>query len=124
MARVLVADDSSGSVSALVALLRDAGFDARGVYDGRDAAVELAEFEPHALIVDVTVPGMTGWDVARLAREVSAAGCPILIAISDEYTKGPERILMQMAGFDYFLSKPLDPNVLASLLAPLKAPHA
>ena len=117
--RVLVVDDNKDAVSLLVALLEHEGFAARGVENGRDAMLELAEFDPDAIVSDLKMGGVSGWQLARAVRQVGEAERPLLIAVSGEYVNGSDKILTEMSGFHYFLSKPYDIKVLSALLAPL-----
>ena len=106
-----------------MALLRDQGYEVKGAHNGRDALAALAEFEPHALICDIAMPDVSGWDIARAVREVRAGARndrPLLIAMSGIFNKGADRILAEIAGFNYFLPKPFDPNVLLRLLPRVK----
>jgi DNA-binding response OmpR family regulator len=115
--RVVVIDDERDTVHTLVALLRVEGHEATGVCDSRDALKAVQELEAEAAIIDIAMPAMTGWDVARAIRETLGEKRPLLIAVSGEYTKSADRVLAKMVGFDYYLKKPCDPNVLMALLA-------
>jgi DNA-binding response OmpR family regulator len=116
--RVLIADDEHDTVTTLSALLREEGYEVQQAYSGRDAVATIHTFDPDVAILDIAMPGMTGWDVARTVRKNNAKR-PLLIAISGAYTKGADKVLAQIAGFDYYLAKPCDPNVLMALLVPL-----
>ena len=121
--RVLVVDDDRDMVISLRALLEHEGYETKGAHDAARALLQLTEFDPDVVISDLAMPGRSGWDIARDMRtvgETDAPRRPLMIAISGEYTKGADRVLTQMAGFDYFLSKPFDLNVLLALLAPLR----
>jgi len=118
--RVLVVDDDRDTVLTLMALLREEGHETKGVYDGRQALQALPEFDADAVIMDIAMPQLTGWDTARQIRELIGLARPLLIALSGQYTKGADRVLSQIAGFDYYLTKPCDPNVLLALLAKVK----
>ena len=118
--RVLVVDDNSDMVRTLVALLADEGHDTKGAHDGNDALIAIAEFDPDAVIIDIAIPGVSGWDVAKVVRRIGAVERPLLIAMSGAYTKGADRVLSQMSGFNHFLAKPFEPQELISLLAALK----
>jgi two-component system CheB/CheR fusion protein len=115
---VVVADDERDTVMTLTALLREDGYEVRWVLNGRDAVGVIEEFDPDVAILDIAMPGMTGWDVARAVRK-GDSDRPLLIAISGQYTKGADKALAQMAGFNHYLCKPCDPNVLMDLLAHL-----
>ena len=118
--RVLVVDDDRDTVLTLMALLREEGHETKGVYDGRQALQAIPEFDADAVIMDIAMPQLTGWDTARQIRELIGPARPLLIALSGQYTKGADRVLSQIAGFDYYLTKPCDPNVLLALLASVK----
>ena len=115
--RVLIVDDERDLVLTLMALLRDEGYETKGVYSGKDALAAIADFDPDAVLVDIAMPGMTGWDVARQIRRFHPGDRPRLIALSGQYTQGADKILAQMTGFDGYLIKPCDPKVLVALLA-------
>lgn len=114
--RVLVVDDNDDTVITLMLLLEDEGHEVRGVHDGKQALVEFAEFEPDVVIVDIGLPKANGWEVARAVRKISGGAGPLMIAISGQYTKSADRVLSEMSGFNYFLSKPFDPNALMALV--------
>ena len=115
--KVLVADDERDIVLTLESILRDEGYETKGVYSGKDALAAVADFDPDAVLVDIAMPGMTGWDVARQIRRFHPGDRPRLIALSGQYTQGADKILAQMTGFDGYLIKPCDPKVLVALLA-------
>jgi DNA-binding response OmpR family regulator len=116
--RVLVADDERDTVETLAAILRDEGYELRLAYDGPGAVKGIQDFDPDVAILDIAMPGMTGWDVARAVRKNNGHR-PLLIAISGEYTKGADKALAQIAGFKHYLLKPCDPNALLALIAPI-----
>jgi len=117
--RVLVADDERDTVLMLTAILRDEGYETEGVYNGRDALAATSGFDPDVVVVDIVMPGMSGWEVARAVREETSAERPLLIAISGQYTKASDRFLAESVGFNHFLQKPCDPGELLALLKPL-----
>jgi DNA-binding response OmpR family regulator len=67
--RVLVVDDDRDTVLTLMALLREEGHEAQGVYDGRQALQATRDFDADAVIMDIAMPQLTGWDTARQMRE-------------------------------------------------------
>ena len=114
--RVLVADDEHDTVLTLMELLREDGHEAQGVYSGTDVMAALREFDPDVVLLDIAMPGMSGWDVARKIRQVCGQERPLLIAISGVYKQSADQILGKLAGFNYYLAKPYDPSVLLTLL--------
>ena len=113
--RVLVVDDEADTVVSLVAILRDEGYDAKGIADSRLALVEVEAFDPDVLIVDIAMPHISGWEVARDVQRGKHR--PVLIAISGVYAKATDILMSRAAGFSHFLQKPCDPNFLLNILA-------
>jgi DNA-binding response OmpR family regulator len=114
--RVLVADDERDTVVTLTELLRAEGHEAQGVYDGSAVMPAIREFDPDVVLLDISMPGMTGLDVARKIRQLCGHERPLLIAISGVYKQSADQILGKLAGFNYYLAKPYDPSVLMALL--------
>jgi two-component system, sensor histidine kinase len=121
LARIMVVDDEPDTVISLLDLLRHQGYDAEGFGSGKAALDKLAEFDPDVIISDIAMPNLTGWDVAKAVRERMGPKRPVLIAISGQYMEGSDKVLAQIKGFNYFLTKPCDPETLLSLLRPLAA---
>ena len=115
--RIVVVDDEPDAVVTLLALLRDQGYRAEGFSSG-DAALEaIGRLEPEVIISDIAMPPPNGWDIAKRVRERhGSAERPLMIAVTGRYTKGADRVLAQMCGFNYFLTKPYDPQVLIALV--------
>ena len=116
--RILVVDDSRDAVLSAMMLLEDEGHHVRGLYSGRDVVKVVQEFNPDAILLDIALPGVSGWEVARTLRE-KLGRRQLLIGISGEYKHSVDRILSEAIGFDHYLVKPYDPNELLALLAPL-----
>jgi DNA-binding response OmpR family regulator len=114
--RVLVADDEPDTVLTLIELLRQEGHEAHGVREGGAVMPAIREFDPDVVLLDISMPDMTGWDVARKVRQVCGQERPLLIAISGVYKQSADQILGKLAGFNYYLAKPYDPSVLIALL--------
>jgi len=113
--RVLVVDDDRDEVLTLVALLRDEGYDARGSYRGKDVLDLVRDFDPHAVLLDIGMPDLNGYEAARLVRARYGSASPLLIAVTG-WKKASDRLLAQLAGFDHHVAKPYDPQLLLSLL--------
>jgi DNA-binding response OmpR family regulator len=122
--RILVADDDRDSVLTLMMLLREEGHDVRGVYASRQVMGHVIDFDPDAVLLDIHMPELSGWEVARTIRERRGADRPLLIGISGEYKQGADKILSQILGFNHYLVKPYPPAELLALLAPLRDPSA
>jgi CheY-like chemotaxis protein len=115
--RIVVVDDEPDAVLTLLTLLRDQGFSAEGFGSGAAALEAIARLDPDVIISDIAMPAPNGWDVAKKVRAMKgSAPRPLMIAVTGRYTKGADRILAQMSGFNYFLTKPYDPQVLIALV--------
>ena len=115
--RVLVVDDEPDTVQTLMEILRAEGYDVRGHSSAMEALKTIEEFDPDVVISDIAMPLMTGWDVAKRVRATLGMKIrPLLIAVTGRYTKGADKILSEMSGFDYHLTKPCDPQVLVDLV--------
>ncbi len=115
---ILVADDNRDWVDTLAFILRAEGHQVRAAYDGREA-LEAAAREPFdAAILDIGMPKVTGYELARRLRPDAQAARPVLIAVT-AYGRESDRLRAQMTGFDHHFAKPVDPAVLLELLARL-----
>ena len=108
--RVLVVDNDRDTVLTLMALMRDEGHEVKGAYTGKDALGSLHSFDPDAVLLDISLPDLNGWDVAREIRRLSGDRRPLLIAVTGAYKKSADRVLAQMAGFNEYVTKPYDPD--------------
>jgi DNA-binding response OmpR family regulator len=114
--RILIADDDRDSVLTLALLLRQEGHDARFVYSGREVMKAIRDFEPEVVLLDIAMPLLSGWEVARMIRERLGRRIT-LIGISGKYNHSVDNILSEMVGFDHYVLKPYDPQALIALLA-------
>lgn len=115
--RVLVADDDRDTATMLATILRHEGHEAHVVLRG-DEVLELERLtKPDALVVDIHMPGMSGYAVAREIRERRASDPPLLVAVSGVWTRKSEQLLGQAVGFDHYLLKPCAPQDVVALLS-------
>jgi CheY-like chemotaxis protein len=114
--RVLVVDDEPDTVITLLELLRDEGYEAEGFSHPMEALKALREFDPDVVISDIAMPVMSGWDLARKVRQKMGDLRPMLVGISGVYQKSADKMLATMAGYEFFLSKPCDPNVVLGIV--------
>jgi CheY-like chemotaxis protein/two-component sensor histidine kinase len=113
--RVLVADDNSDLAESVAMLLRFEGHEVRIALDG-PSALELAEeFKPDAALLDIGLPGLNGYELARKLRSRSSGQKLLLIAVTG-YGRFKDRERSKNAGFDCHLVKPVDPHALSVLL--------
>jgi CheY-like chemotaxis protein len=118
--RIVVADDEKDTVITLEAILMDEGHTVFGVYKGPEAIAQVQRHKPDVLIVDIDMPGMSGYSVAREIRRMFDPYPPLLIAISGKWVGQTDKMLADLAGFNHFLQKPFEPDVLLGLLEPLR----
>ena len=119
--RILIADDDRDTTLILAALLRDEGHEVHVALRGDEVLDVVRLFRPDALILDVNMPGMSGYGIAREIRERYGDLSPLLIAMSGVWTSASDRRAGQELGFDHYLVKPADPNHLLALLEPLRS---
>jgi DNA-binding response OmpR family regulator len=114
--RVLVAEDDRDTVVTLTMLLRDEGYKVESVSSGRRVMGAVLDFDPDVVILDIHLPELSGWEVARTIRNARGRRQPLLIGISGEYKQGADKILAEILGFDHYLLKPYEPDALLGLL--------
>jgi CheY-like chemotaxis protein len=116
--RILVADDNKDAATSLSMILSLLGYETCTAYDGSEALKAAAECRPDVALLDIGMPKMNGYDVAKRIREQPWGEDIVLIAVTGwGQTEDQQRSLE--AGFDHHLVKPVDPNALAKLLASL-----
>lgn len=118
--RIVIADDDPDAVLMLETLLRDDGHQVRTAYEGRQVMGVVLDMAPDVVILDIKMPGLSGWEVARMVRALGRPGHPLVIGISGEHVKQEDKIMSKVLGFDHYLLKPCDFAELQSLLAPLR----
>lgn len=118
--RVLVADDNADQVLCLTELLQSAGYEVRGVHDGMAALEAAQEFHPDVYLIDIGMPKLDGYGVAREIRQRYGAQ-PLLIALT-AYATTRDKLAAVWGGFNFHVPKPCDPERLLDLLQPLPAP--
>src|ERR687885_86328 len=96
--RVLVADDERDQVTTLAAILQDEGHEVREVYRGSEVLHMVRDFDPDIALIDIGMPGMSGYEVARELRHEFGKQRPMLIAVTG-WKQSSDRILARLAGF-------------------------
>ncbi|UQA57193.1 response regulator [Polyangium aurulentum] len=123
MLRVLVVDDNHDAADTLAMLLEMMGHDVKTANDGLEA-IKVAKSElPQVVLLDIGMPGMNGYDVARKLREQPETRGVVLVAMTG-WGQDEDRARSKEAGFDHHLVKPVEPSVLSTLLAQLAASAA
>jgi two-component system CheB/CheR fusion protein len=113
--KIVVVEDNVDAREMLCHLLTRAGFECRAAADGMAALELIAEFHPHAAVVDVGLPGIDGFEVARRLRADHAYDNIMLIAVTG-YGQKVDRDAALAAGFNAHLVKPMKFAQLAELL--------
>lgn len=118
--RVLVVDDNIDAADGLATILRFSGHELRIAYDGPAALAVAQAFRPHVVLLDLGLPGMDGYEVARRLREKPELK-GICIAAVTGWGQPEDRQNSQDMGIDRHLVKPVDPSLLAQLMTEVTA---
>ena len=114
--RVLVVDDNRDAAESMGILLKLLGADVHVAYSGAEALEALPAYRPDVVILDIGMPDMDGYEVARRIRRQPEFQKVTLIALTG-WGQDKDRRQSQTAGFDYHLIKPADVDALQALLA-------
>ena len=118
--RVLVVDDEADIADSVAQLLGTFGHEAQAVYDGPAALAFLRATPPDVMLIDIGMPGLSGYDVAREVRMDPTLEKIRLVALTG-YGRDEDRGRAQEAGFDRHLTKPVADDKLRSTLAELSS---
>jgi CheY-like chemotaxis protein len=111
---VLVVDDNTDTARGLARLLRLLGHDVRLAHSGPEGLEAARDFRPGAVLLDIGLPGMDGYEVARRLRQ---GECPeVLIIAITGYGQDEDRQRSRAAGIDHHLVKPVDHDALLAVL--------
>jgi signal transduction histidine kinase/ActR/RegA family two-component response regulator len=114
--RILVVDDNKDSADSMGMLLRLKGNDIRTAHDGLEAVEVAATFQPELVLLDIGLPKLNGYEVARRIRHQPWARDVILVALTG-WGQDEDRRRSQEAGFNFHIVKPADLGALERLLA-------
>jgi signal transduction histidine kinase/ActR/RegA family two-component response regulator len=119
--RVLVVDDNVSSAQSLAMVLKLDGHEVQVSHDGAAALESVRRFRPEVVLMDIGLPGMDGYEVARrLRQDAELARGIVLLAAVTGYAEDEARRRSREAGFDHHLVKPIDPDGVLALLASLE----
>jgi signal transduction histidine kinase/ActR/RegA family two-component response regulator len=118
--RVLIVDDNVDTAQGLSRLLTRAGHDTAVAQDGTEALARAREQIPEAILLDIGLPGMDGFEVVKLLRQQPACAEAVIIALTG-YGQPEDRQRVIEAGFDHHLVKPVNIDELKILLQKGKA---
>ncbi len=117
--RVLVADDLPDAARSLAMLFELYGAEARFTLDGREAVRIAESFRPHIVVLDISMPGMSGYEAARAIRSAPWGGAMVLVALTG-WGRRADLEAAYAAGFDGHLLKPVDPQALLDVISELR----
>ena len=109
--KVLVVDDNVDSADMTALLLENIGYEVRTAYAGNAALDQADAFRPDIVLLDLGLPDLNGYEVARRIRTLPWGGDVVLVAISG-WGRDEDRRRSTAAGFDRHLTKPVDPDLL------------
>jgi CheY-like chemotaxis protein len=114
--RILVVDDNVDAAESFASLLRLMDNDVRTAADGPAALRIAAEYRPDLVLLDIALPGMNGYDVARALRRELGDGRTLIVAVTG-YGGQQDKRRSAEAGFDAHLVKPTDIGTLEEFVA-------
>jgi CheY-like chemotaxis protein len=117
--RILVVDDNVDAVTRVERLLKLWGHQVQVAYNGKDGIDKALSFRPNIVFLDIGMPGMSGYDVAKQLRALPELDGVIITAVTG-YGQAEDRGRSRDAGFNYHMTKPPNPTALAALIA---SPH-
>lgn len=112
--RVLVVDDNEDAADSLATLLGVMGYEVRIAYDGPEAIVAADEFKPAVALLDIGLPKLSGYDIARYVR--AQRGAEVLLVAITGWGQEEDRRKAREAGFDHHFTKPADLDRLLELI--------
>jgi len=117
---ILVVDDNHDAAESMRLLLRQVGADVRVAHNGPQALAAFDACRPRMVLLDIGMPGMDGYEVARRMRAASYAPRASLVALTG-WGQDEDRKRVREAGFDHHLVKPADLGTLQSLITSIQA---
>ncbi len=120
--RILVVDDNVDAAETMALLLELSGHDARSAFSGQEALEVAFSFHPEAVFLDIGLPGMNGYEVARQLLANPATAASKLIALTGWGSENDIR-KSTSAGFHAHLTKPVDPDAVEAILSTLLHSH-
>jgi CheY-like chemotaxis protein len=113
--RVLVVDDNRDGAESLGMLLEMDGCEVSLAFGGQQALHSFETFQPHIALLDIGMPGMDGYELARRIRQ-NARGSSVLLVALTGWGQADDKKRAADAGFDEHLTKPVDPDLLGRLI--------
>lgn len=117
--RILVVDDNVDSARTLARLLKMMGHETHTAHDGGEAVEAAEEHRPEVILLDIGLPVLNGYDVARMIRERPWGEEVVIVALTG-WGQERDRLRSKEAGIDHHLVKPVDPDALEKILSELR----
>jgi signal transduction histidine kinase/CheY-like chemotaxis protein len=114
--RVMVVDDNVDTVTTLAMLVKESGHDVRTAFDGSAVLEAALDYRPDVVLLDIGLPGLNGFEVAKRLRQQSSLKNIVLVAMTG-YGQESDRKRSREAGFDHHLVKPGDFGKLLQIMA-------
>jgi PAS domain S-box-containing protein len=113
--RVLIADDNRDAADSLAMLLRMEGHEVSDVHDGRQAIARIDSFQPEVAVLDIGMPQLNGYEVARHVRRGPRGTLITLIAVTG-WGQASDKARAAAAGFNHHFTKPIEPDAFTQML--------
>ena len=117
--RILIADDDRDTVLSLATILLQEGHEVREVYRGDAVVDQVRAYKPDVVLLDIGMPGLTGFEIARHLRRELGQAHPLLIAVT-AWNQKAAKTLGKLVGFDHYITKPYSIDELLGLIAPAR----
>lgn len=113
--RILLADDNVDFAQCVALLLEDNGYEVEVHHDGEQALARASAFGPDVCLLDISLPGLDGFELARRLRVLPATEAAVLVAVTG-WGQPEDKMRSRNAGFHHHLTKPVDFDQLIALL--------
>lgn len=113
---ILVADDDRDTLAMLAAVLADEGHVVHTCAKATFALQAIQRYKPDVCVLDIVMPGKTGFSIVRDIFALKLPVRPVLIAVSGVFTRPSDDIVAKSVGFDYFVRKGASPNDLLRII--------
>jgi len=118
--RVLVVDDNRDAAQSLALVMESMDLAPRVAHSGPEALRIALDYQPHLILLDIGMPGMDGYEVARRVRTGDGAGDPVIVAVTG-WSHAQDLAKSRAAGFDHHLAKPADIPRLTALVDEIRS---
>src|SRR3989338_4565380 len=119
--KILIVDDNKDVVQSLIMALTKLGYVADFAYDGREAVKKFASMGPNVVILDIGIPGMDGYEIAKRLKESKPKKKNFYLIALTGYSQSSDKEAIKKAGFDQHLIKPISLFALSSVLKNIKS---